>query len=247
MNLRALDGMDSQDPRKWQFAEQFANSVGAQFLQGHQVVQNRSGGEIELRGRWNDIPVRLKFGMSFGDFEWEMQASNPSGVELMLHYDPKAVPDVGQFSGAVADDWGDNSDVKTFFAKGYYLQVSKGGLDRSLAAYQSLPEGVRSSLARFMVADQIHHLYAYSRGRLLLDNFDKARDSADPLNHVGRGVWLAGQVAWGLGQLNPSKLPATSQAAAPGLLHKMTCGYCRTLYLWSQNQFCPNCGAPPRA
>ena len=82
---------------------------------------------------------------------------------------------------------------------------------------------------------------------MLLDQFNKVLDDADPLTKLGRGVWLLGQVAWGLAQLDPSKLPQPNARVPAELIQKMTCGYCRTLYLWSQNQACPNCGAPPQA
>ena len=54
------------------------------------------------------------------------------------------------------------------------------------------------------------------------------------------------QVAWGLEQVDPASLPQPSQPAAQGILYKMTCAYCGSMYLWSQNQACPNCGAPPQ-
>jgi hypothetical protein len=68
----------------------------------------------------------------------------------------------------------------------------------------------------------------------------------DAFNQVGRGAWLLGQIAWGLGQIDPSQLPAKEQPAAAGLVYKMTCAYCTSLYLWSQSQRCPNCGAAPQ-
>ena len=162
MTLAMLADMDNRDPRKWQGAEQFANTVGATFLTGHQVVLDRSQNEIELRGRWHDYPARLKFGLSFFDIEWEMQAQNPTGFELYLKWDLDAVPSVGQFSGQTSEDWGDGGNkVKTFFAKGYYLEASGANIDWALAAYQLLPEQIRTALATYMVADRIHHLYAY--------------------------------------------------------------------------------------
>jgi hypothetical protein len=86
----------------------------------------------------------------------------------------------------------------------------------------------------------------YQRGRILLDQFDQVKDDPDPVNKLGRGVWLAGQVAWGVSQLDGSKLPAQEQSAPAGTLQRSTCGYCRTLCLLSQSPRCPNCGAPAR-
>jgi len=246
MDMRAFESMDASDPRKWQLGSHFAQTIGAQFLQGHQIVQNQSDGEIELRGKWNDYPVRMKLDMSFGSIEWEMKGTNPSDADIYLHFDPDAVPNVGQFSGDFADDWDASDSTKVFFGKGYYMDADNSELDRLLAAYQALPEHVRNALATYMIGDKIARYYLYSGGNQLLGFDQNVHELPDPVNQAGRGVWLMGQVAWGLAQIDASKLPGEQQAAPEGLLYKMTCAYCRTLYLWSQNQTCPNCGAPPQ-
>lgn len=244
-HLKQFEALDTDDDRKWQLAEQFAGAVGQQFMQGHQIVQNRSDGELELRGRWHGYPARMKLSMAFGTQEWEMQAPNPTDTTLFLHWDPDAVPSVGEFSGDLANDWDDaDSDKKFFFGKGYYLDFEE---DRQLATYQALPESVRQALVTYMIGDRIPRFYVYSYGNILVGLDRPLHELADPVNEVGRGLWLAGQVAWGLSQVAVDALPASETAAPAGLLHKMTCRYCSTLYLWSQSQFCPNCGAPPQA
>ncbi len=243
-HLKRFEDMDDSDEAKWALADQFMQAVGAQVLQGHQTVQNRSDGELELRGNWHGYPARLKLSMAFGTQEWEMKSPNPTGATLYLHWDPDAVPSVGQFSGNFANDWDDDgSGAKMFFGKGFYLDAEE---DRPIAVYQMLPESVRSALCTYMVGDRIPRFYAYGHGSILVGLDRPLHELTDPVNEVGRGVWLAGQVAWGLGQIDVSTLPADEQPAAAGLLHKMTCNYCRTLYLWSQSQTCPNCGAPPQ-
>lgn len=226
--------------------EQFVHALGSQFLQGYQVVQNRTDGELELRGRWHGFPARLKLDMSFNGAEWELKGSNPTQMDLYLHWDPDAVPNVGQFSGDAADDWDDDDgEERVFFNKGYYLDVSDEA-DRLLAVYQSLPEPVRQALRTYMPGDRIARFYFYSGGSALLGYKDSVQDDVDPLNHLGRGLWLMGQMAWGLTQIDVAHLPQSQQPAPAGLLYKITCAYCGSMYLWSQSQFCPNCGAPPR-
>jgi hypothetical protein len=246
-HLKNAEDLDSDDPQRWQIIEQFAQAVGAQFLQGHQSVQNKSDGELELRGRFHDFPVRLKIDMSFLSAEWELRGHNPAATTLYLHWDMDAVPNVGQFQGDAADDWDDAHDsTKVFFGKGFYLDAHNGSIDRELAVYQSLPPPVRQALATYMPGDRIARYYLYDGGSQLLGYEDNVHELADPLNQIARGAWLMGQVAWGLAQVHPAALPQPTQPAAAGSLHKMTCAYCRTIYLWSQNQTCPNCGAPPR-
>lgn len=242
-----MNDLDNENPQKWQMAEQFAQAIGGQFLQGHQSVQNKTDGALELRGRYQNYPVRLKLDMSFLGLEWEMKATNPPNTTLYLHWDLGAVPNVGQFQGQAADDWADDDhEQKYFFAKGYYLDIDANEIDRQLSMYQSLPEPVRQALASYMPGDQIMHYNLYGRGdqKLLFKN--DAHKLPDPLNQVARGVWLMGQVAWGLAQIDPAQLPGQAQPAPQGMMYKMTCAYCSTLYLWSQSQACPNCGAPPQ-
>jgi hypothetical protein len=223
------------------------NAVGQQFLQGHQLVQNRTDHEIELRGSWHGNPTRAKLDMAFGSLEWEMKAPNPTERTLYFHWDMDAVPAVGQFSGAAASDWDDDdASSKVFFGNGYYLDAEPSDIDGQLATFQALPDAVRSAMATYMVGDRISRLYVYPYGSLLLGYDKNIHEMADPFNQIGRGAWLIGQIAWGLGQVDVGKLPPAEQAAPEGLIHKMTCRYCSTLYLWSQNQRCPNCGAAPQ-
>lgn len=246
-HLQRMMELDDEDPTKWQLAEQFAHAVGGQFLQGHQVVQNRSDSEIELRGRWYDYPARLKIDLSFGSPVWELKCQNPTEATLYLHWDEDAIPNVGAFTGAAADDWDeDDGAAKYFFGRGFYLEADRSELDRALAVYQALPDTVRQALPGLMIGDRIMNFYLYGHGGSFLSYKDDVHDFADPLNHVGRGGWLTGQVIWGLSQIALQYLPPPEQAAPSGMLYKMTCAYCGTLYLWSQNQTCPNCGAPPK-
>jgi hypothetical protein len=247
-HFKKMEGIDYEDSRKWEMAEQFAQALGAQFLQGHQVVQNRTDHELELRGRYHQYPARLKLNMAFLMSEWEVKAKNPADTTLYLHWDLDAVPNVGQFQGQAASDWGnDDGEKKIFFGKGYYLDADGEDSDRRLALYQSLPETVRQALVTHMPGDQIARYYLYSSGAQLLGFGPETHEMADPLNQLARGLWLMGQVAWGLEQVDPATLPQPEQPAAHGTLHRMTCSYCSSMYLWSQNQACPNCGAPPQA
>ena len=247
-HLTRMDKLASSDPQKWQLAEQFLQALGGQFLEGHQVVQNRTEGEVELRGRYQQYPVRLKLEMDFGLAEWRLKGANPAGTELDLHWDMDAVPDVGHFHGAAADDWGDDDEAaKFFFGKGYFLNAEPNEADRQLAIYQSLPEQVRQALATYVPGDRIRYYVLKRDGSQSLIFKQATPELEDPLNHLARGPWLMAQVAWGLAQVDAAALPQPAQPAPDGIICKMTCGFCGTLYLWSQNQTCPNCGAPPKA
>lgn len=245
--LHEFGSLDSESDQKWQLGSQFMDAVGQQFLQAHQLVQNRTDSEIELRGSWHGWPTRAKLNCAFGALEWEMKAPNPTARTLYLHFDEDAVPAVGSFSGAAASEWDDDAaGSKVFFGKGYYLDAELEDIDGQLAVFQALPEAVRSAMATYMIADRIARLYIYPYGSLLLGYDKNVQEMSDPLNEVGRGAWLLGQIGWGLGQVDLSQLPPSEQPAAEGLIYKLTCRYCSSMYLWSQNQRCPNCGAPPQ-
>lgn len=249
--LARFESLDSEDPAKWQLGEQFAHAVGGQFLQGHQVVQNRTDTVLEMRGIWHGYQVRMKLDLAFGSVEWDMKSQNPTGQTLYLFCDEDAIPNVGQFSGDFAAAWEEDSEEKVFFARGLYLEMDAAEMPRALAVYSSLPGDTRGAIANVMVADKISKLYAYGHGALWL-SFDKAlHELADPVNQVARGVWLMGQLTWGLSQINPAVLPTIVPAnvpygaQGPGV-HKMICRYCSTHFLLEQSQRCPNCGAPPQ-
>lgn len=246
-HLKKFEALDYEQDQKWQLGAQFMHAVGQQFLQAHQLVQKRTDSEIELRGAWHGSPARAKLDVAFGTLEWEMKAPNPTQRRFFFHWDMDAVPAVGEFSGEAASAWdGDGGEAKVFFGKGYYLDAEPYDIEGQLAAYQALPEPVRAALSTHMIGDRIARLYVYDYGELSLGFEKNVQEMADPINQVGRGAWLLGQIAWGLGQIDLSKLPAVEQPAAEGVVYKMTCRYCSTLYLWSQTQRCPNCGAAPQ-
>jgi hypothetical protein len=245
-----FESLESDDPAKWNLAAQFAQSVGAQFLQGHQIVQNRTDDEIEMRGVWHGYQVRMKVDMSFGGVEWDMQGQNPTGQDLYLFWDNDAIPNVGQFNAEFAGAWDDDSEEKVFFARGMYMEVDAQAMARALAVYSALPEAVRTSVANFMVSDKIAKLYAYANGKLWLDLGTPLHELTDPINQAGRGVWLIGQMTWGLSQVNASAMPPVLAPNAPAYqgvaTHRMICRYCSSHFLLEQSPSCPNCGAPPR-
>ncbi|MBX3184512.1 MAG: hypothetical protein KIT72_02560 [Polyangiaceae bacterium] len=231
------------DASKWAIAVQFLEAVGQAFLQGHQVVQRRTDGEAELRGSWHGHPARAKLDVSFFSLEWEMQATNPSGHTLYFHWDMDAVPPVGQFTGEAASAWGDADEEKVFLGKGYYVEIDLNEDGRDLAAYELLPSAVRETMATYIIGDRIPRLYVYAGGGLLLGFTDEVHIMPDPLNTVGRGAWLLGQIAWGLSQVDVSKLPAQGAQVDEQALGRHTCRYCASLFLLIQSHACPNCGA----
>ncbi len=254
MNSAALarfEGLSSEDPEKWQIAEQFAHALGREFLQNYQLVQNRTDSQLEMRGTWHGHPVRMKLCVATGSIEWDMQSQNATQQTLYLFWDEDAIPNVGQFSGEFAQAWEQDSEEKVFFARGMYLETDAQEMPRVLAVYSALPPDVRSYLTNLMVSDKIAKLYAYDHGALWLDFSKALHELTDPLNQVARGVWLMGQMTWGLSRVNPATLPAVLSGNAPqphqgNLIHKMVCRYCTTHFLLEQSQRCPNCGAPPQ-
>ncbi len=231
------------DAGEWSVAVQFLEAVGQAFLQGHQVVQRRTDGEVELRGSWHGYPARAKLDVSFFSLEWEMQAHNPSGHTLYFHWDMDAVPEVGQFTGEAASAWGDAEEEKVFLGKGYYVEIDPSEGGRDLASYELIPAAVRETMATYIIGDRIPRLYAYANGGLLLGFSDEVHEMAEPLNTAGRGVWLLGQIAWGLSQVDTSRLPPQGTGVDSQALGRHTCRYCSSLFLLVQSHACPNCGA----
>lgn len=66
--------LDPQDERKWEVTAEFAEALGAQFLEGHQCVQKRNERLFELRGRFQDHPARMQISMTFLIAHWQIKA-----------------------------------------------------------------------------------------------------------------------------------------------------------------------------
>lgn len=54
--LRKFEALDYESEPKWQLGSQFMNAVGQQFLQSHQLVQNRTDHVIEIREPESALP-----------------------------------------------------------------------------------------------------------------------------------------------------------------------------------------------
>jgi hypothetical protein len=245
-HLQKFQSLDEDDPAKLPMGRAFLDALGKEFLQGHQIVENQTDGELEMRAAWHGFPVRAKIDANFGLIEWEMRAPNPTGTTLFLRFDEDAIPKVGSFTGA-ASAWDDDADAeeKVFFGRGYFVVSTRAELPRVLAVLAALPAEVQGSLARFMVGDKISKLYAYDRGSLLLTWSDGLHELGDAYNKAARGAWLMGQLAHGLARVSPAGLPAAGAPSAQAG-YVATCRHCQTRFVLTQSAACPNCGAPPR-
>lgn len=241
---RQFDELDDDDPRRWQIAQHFCYAIGTGHLQGHQVVEKRADDELEMRGTYHTYPVRMKLDMTWGSVEWEIKAHNPAGRTMYLHWDTDAIPSVGSFTGQHADAWDeDHDDVKVFFGRGLYVEAGRAEVEAVSAVFQALPPQTRQMLVQFMPTDRIPRIYCYAGDSILLGYSDELHEMNDVVNTIARGAWIVGQLAWGLSQIDRSRIPQPDTAPQSGFTQRVQCRYCSTIYLWGLQQLCPNCGA----
>jgi hypothetical protein len=146
-HFKRVDQLDTEDPGRSTLTRQFLDALGREFVQGHQIVENASDNEIELRGALNGLPARAKVDLNFSILEWEVRATNPSGLKFLLRFDEDAIPKAGAFTGAAASAWDDTATEKVFFGRGYHVEETKARLPLVLAIYEKLPPEVRQALA----------------------------------------------------------------------------------------------------
>lgn len=239
--------MDTAD--QWGLVSQLSQAVGTQQLQGHQILQNRDDDEIEMRGSFHGYPARLKIEMSMGSPEWELKGTNPSGRAFDLWFDEDDIPKpAGGFTGDNAawddDDEAEDSDVKIFFGRGLSLEADTSEIDALAAVYLALSAELRTSIAQITELDHIYTIDVGEDGKLSLSWHNEIYKMVpDPVVVLSRGVWLLGQLAWGMSQLQPAMIPPPGVPSHQGMFQRAQCPHCSSLFSAGYTQ-CPNCLAP---
>lgn len=225
-------------------ATQVSQAVGAQQLQGHQIRQGDD--EVEMRGSHHGYPARTVIN-AHGSVDCELKGTNPSGRAIFLNFDEDDIGEPGGgFTGANAawDDDDEDSDVKIFFGRGLSIEADASEIDALAAVYLALPVELRTSVAQITAQDRISVIDIGEDGAMSLGwCYSLHILGPDPVVVVARGIWLLGQLAWGLSQLQPNTIPPPDASSHPGMFQRAQCPHCSSLFAAGYVQ-CPNCLAP---
>lgn len=195
--------------------------------------------EVEVRGRINDRPLRIKWSSSDeepDDPEIEAQCSGAvPTIDLERDYDQ--IPKTKDTD----EDWGEeDQEIRVFVAKGIFAEGDEEEVSETLNNFKALPQELADRILETMETCPLRFFRAgYNRLEATYDiNFPQM---LDPVADVIQVAELLDEVA----RLYDS---GEVKAATPGAqsvdYKRVTCGYCTTQFVLGTDSNCPNCGAP---
>jgi len=225
-------------------AGHFLQTIGPQIGQG-QVIPKPSDDEIEWRGTSYNLPCRIKLD-AFRDVEIAVKLQNPHGT-CDLEWDAEKAPDP-----QAVDPWDDSDTVRVFVGRCTYIEGFADSIDEELTVFNSLPPDLTTPIIQSMQRDGIRY-FRMRDSEVTADFRDNLNELQDPAQKVTTLAQLVGWAAAflvgtppkaGAAQAGMPMQPGMPAPAAAPAVHKVTCRYCRSLYLWGPTQQCTNCGAP---
>ena len=228
---------DWDDDRKKVVGKEFLADIGTQ-LQNPSVKEMLDEDDLELRARFEDVPVRIKYELDMGWVNLEMKCASPID-DLELEWDLEKIP----VHSDDDDDWGDDDEIRAFVGKGVFVEGDKDSVNNSLAALASLPAEVGDRIVKTIEGLRLTRFYLFSES-INVGFDDNSYEMADPVAMVTEAVAMMVNVAKTVGTVTP---PAPGQAAPVGGVTAVPvklvgCTYCSTKFNLGANSRCPNCG-----
>lgn len=222
---------DWEDEQKKKVGFEFVADLATRFENG-KVKETTDEDDVEVRGRIEGIPVRVKYELDMGWVNLEMKCQSPID-DLSLEWDPEKIP----VHGGGDDDWDDDEELRVFVGKGVFVEGYKNSVQNVFDAIGALPSGTSEEIIRGMQERKLTY-FNLSSERIHIGFKDNAYEMRDPIAEILEVAALAARVAstLGSGQVAP---PVRSAVAA----ELPTCSYCGTKFYLGPSSACPNCGA----
>jgi len=228
---------DWEDDRKKAVGKEFLEAMGALF-QNPKVKEVLDEDELELRARYEDLPVRVKYEADMGWVSLEMKCASP--LDIYLEWDPEKVPVHSQDED---DDWEEDDEVRVFVGKGVFVEGDKSSVSSALAQFASLPAELQDEVVRTMQELELSRLMIL--GETINAGFKaNSYEMPDPAAMIGRAVALMARTASliGAGGVVVGQTSSAGARVAIVPVQLVTCGYCRTRFNLGASSRCPNCG-----
>jgi hypothetical protein len=228
---------DWEDDRKKAVGKAFLEDMGT-LLQSPKVKEVLDEDELELRGRYEDIPVRLKYEADMGWVSLEMKCTGP--LDIFLEWDPEKVP---VHSDDSDDDWDEDDEVRVFVGKGVFVEGDKRSVNDALAQFASLPAELQDGVVVTMQELELSRFMVL--GETINAGFNaNSYEMPDPAAMIGRAVALMARTARtvGSGEIVVGQTSSGGAQVAIVPVRLVACGYCRTKFNLGANSRCPNCG-----
>lgn len=221
-----------EDDRKRDVGFEFLDEVARSF-ESAKVKETTDEDDVEVRGRIQDVPIRLKYEMDMGWVSLEMKCQSPFD-ELQLEWDPEKIP----VHGDAEDDWDEDDELRVFAGKGVFVEGDKGEVQQTFDALGGLPAELSTEIVETMQRRKLTRFYMFPE--IINVGFkDNAYQMQDPIVEIVEVAGLMARVAREVGSGRIA--PADQGGVAPARL--VSCSYCSTKFYLGSNSACPNCGA----
>jgi hypothetical protein len=226
---------DWDDDKKKAVGKEFLADIGTKLV-NPTVKEMLDEDDLELRARFEDIPVRVKYELDMGWVSLEMKCATPID-DLEIEWDPKKIP----VHSDGDDDWGDDDEIRAFVGKGVFIEGDKDEVNNSLAILASLP--VADQIVETIERLRLTRFYIFSES-IDVGFDDNSYEMADPVAMVSEAIAMMASVARVVGT---ATIPAPGQTvSSAGVtivpVNLVNCTYCSTKFNLGANSRCPNCG-----
>ncbi|MBK9001186.1 MAG: hypothetical protein IPM35_36150 [Myxococcales bacterium] len=217
----------------------FIESIGVRVGPG-QTIPRPNDEAVEWRGTSHGHDVRIHVDV-MKEVEVSAKLANPHGTVLVM-WDREMVPD----PNGGAPPWDDRDIVRVFVGRGTFLYAKPGVIDEQVGVFHRLPRPLTDALIDAMQKVDIRYVKLHESGidaafRELLPELPDAPARISTFTQfVG---WAAAYLAGTPAEPAPAG-SASSAAAGAARAEKMTCAYCKCLFLFGPSHRCPSCGAP---
>ena len=224
-----------EDDKKKAVGKEFLADIGTK-LENPTVKEMLDEDDLELRARFEDVPVRVKYELDMGWVNLEMKCATPID-DLEIEWDLEKIP----VHSDDDDDWGDDDEIRAFVGKGVFIEGGKAEVSNSLAILASLP--VADQIVETIERLRLTRFYIFSDS-INVGFDDNSYEMADPVAMVSEAIALMVNVAKTVGTVT---LPTPGQAASGGgvvivPVKLVSCTYCSTKFNLGAKTRCPNCG-----
>lgn len=229
---------DWEDDKKKAVSIEFLQDLGTRF-ENAKVKDMMDEDEMELRGRYQNTPVRIQYEMDMGWVNMEMKCNSVID-DLSLDWDLDKVPHLDEEDED--DDWDDDDEIRVFLAKGVYIEGYKDSVKETLAKFNSLPQELGVEIVETM--QQLHLSgFVVSSDSISVQFDENSYEMVEPVNTVEATAALMFKTAGVVGSAEAVSQQSVSGGVAVIPVKLVVCEYCHTNFNLGSNSRCPNCGA----
>jgi len=236
--LKELGDID-EDGEKLDILEGYFESIGESF-DSFKIKRNSDGSEIQLRGKFQNFPVKIKAESVASSFGWEVVCKVASNVEtLSFEYDTEKIP----LEKDKDDDFADEDLIRVFIDKGLFFESDEQSeIDYALAFWHDVSDGLRTKIKELLTKNN-YTIYTVSDSDIecgVWDLDDLLTSSLGPISLI---VELCRLMVMTAKEIEAVEVVVDQVSGETKKFRLVDCHYCGSKYALDQSAKCVNCGS----